>query len=198
MRYEHKTQRRTKAEIQLVNQLDELAQQTAQKPLDPEKIARAKKLTAAAKKSPRYEYNRGYSTIDQLPIMYFYAKGESVTGVLGEHHPEQRMACTYPIRLDDGRGVRIFAHRRLRQLVETGGYIGRKVTITYQGKLFTWGSHYEKLYDIDVIDEEAEKQQALLEAAKNADSHKVLEAAAAGGNEFAAKMLKRKARKEGK
>jgi predicted DNA-binding protein len=195
---EHKSKRRTKAEIELAEKLDALAKVTGRKAPDAAKVARAKKLSAAAKKSPRFEGSRGYSSIDQLPIHYFHRRGETITGVLGEHQQEIFMACTYPVKLDTGRVVRIVAHRRLRQLVETGKYIGRKVTITYEGKMDTWGGHHEKVYSIDIIDEEGERLEALKEAAKNADSRKVLQEQAAAGNEFAKKMLAKKARKGGK
>ncbi len=64
------------------------------------------------------------------------------------------MACTYPVKLDDGRVVRIVGHRRLRQLIDAGDYLGRRIILTYEGKLLTrWGGHYEKLYTISLVEE---------------------------------------------
>jgi hypothetical protein len=145
----HKTARRTPAEKRTADEIDKL------KPVvDLIAERQAARLVAAAKRSSRYEFNRGYSSIDEAPIRYFYHKDESITGIIGPAQPETFMECTFPIKGEDGRITRIVAHRRLRQVVEMGKYIGRNVTIVYKGRLLTkWGGHCEKLYEVHAAGE---------------------------------------------
>lgn len=145
----HKTARRTPAEKRTADEIDKLKPK-----IDLAAERKATRLVAAAKRSSRYEFNRGYSSVDEAPIRYFYHKGESITGILGSAQPEQFMECTFPVKQEDGRIVRIVAHRRLRQIVDVGKYVGRNVTIVYQGRLLTrWGGHNEKLYEVHAAGE---------------------------------------------
>lgn len=123
----------------------------AKKKADPNKHARAQRLTKAAEKSPRFEYNRGFSVIDQLPIHYFHDRGETLTGILGEPGQEIWHGSTYPLLLDSGRVVRLPGNKNLSKLIQAGDYIGLRVTIEYRGKKYIrYGGHYEKIYKIEL------------------------------------------------
>lgn len=145
---EHRTKRRTKAEIELADKIAKLA---AKKKPDPNKMARAARMTAAAKKSPRFEYNRGFSVIDDLPIHYFHDRGESVVGILGEPGEEMWRGSTYPLVLDTGRIIRLPGNRLLHKAIQTGDFVGQRVKITYEGKhYYRYGGHYQKVYSVEL------------------------------------------------
>jgi len=163
---QHKTERRTPAEMKLAAKILKLAAKTARREPDPQKIKRAERLSRAAKKSPRFEANRGYSSnADGCPIHYFHTGGQTITGILGEREQQVFMACTYPLVLDDRRVVHVVAHRRLRKIIDHGDYVGRRIRITYDGKLVTrWGGHYEKAYTVELDDGGAPKTGSELAA----------------------------------
>jgi hypothetical protein len=147
---EHRTQRRTRAEIELAERIEALAKK--KKP-NPAAFGRAARASAAAKRSPRYEYNRGFSVIDQLPIRYFHKRGDSVVGVLGEPGQELWFGSTYPLKLDDGRVIRLPSNRLLHKRIQEADAIGVRVKITYDGKLYyRYGGHYQKAYTIELLD----------------------------------------------
>lgn len=144
---EHRTQRRSSAEKKLA---DALLAKAVQRKADPDKFSRAARLTRAAVKSPRHEYNRFFSCVDQLPIHYFHAVGESLTGILGEPDQEMWRGSTYPLLLDDGRVVRLPGNRMLHKLIDAADCIGQRVTITYKGKLYyRYGGHYQKVFSLE-------------------------------------------------
>lgn len=191
---EHRTQRRTKAEIELAGKISTLA---ATKKPDPHKAAKAKRLSEAAKKSPRFEYNRGFSAVDQLPIYYFHRRGESLTGTLGEPDQEMWRGSTYPLLLDDGRVIRLPGNRMLHKAIQAGDYVGQKVTITYDGKLYyRYGGHYQKTYTITSLDLEQQEQKSLAPVASHVEKvdPKQLNPA---GQAFLEKVKMRRRKKEG-
>ncbi len=151
---DHRTKRRSSAEKNLAEKL--LAHASTRK-ADPNKFSRAGRLSKAAQKSPRFEYNRFFSIIDDLPIHYFHSVGESITGILGEPGQEMWRGSTYPLLvheingtpIDGERVIRLPGNRMLHKLIDAAECIGQRVTITYKGKLFyRYGGHYQKVYDL--------------------------------------------------
>ena len=203
----HRHERRSPAEVKLANQLTKLA--ATSKP-DKQKFAAAAKITKAALKSPRFEFNRGYSKIDDLPIWCFHRPGETLTGILGAPGPDCWGGNTYPLVLDDKRVVRIPGNKRLQQLITKVEAVGKRVIIIYHGKRKGRHGYYEKEYELrsahlerqaaqkaaQIEQERAEEKaqkEAAAEARKNRASTTVLEEAATQGSPFARELLRRKA-----
>lgn len=114
---------------------------------------RAAKFTRAAKKSPRFNYDR--MVVPGAPIYYFQRPGETLTGTLGQSQRGQilRGSVTWeylvPIVLDSGELRYLPNNRRLRKAIELADCLFQRVKITYEGKLATAHGHYEKVYTVE-------------------------------------------------
>jgi len=160
-----------KAAEQKPESVEEVRKKAAKRKLDPAKLKKVAKYTDAAEKNPRFEFSRGKSAVDGLPIHYFRTPGEFVVGVLCAPDQELWKGVTYRLVQDDDTIIRLPGNRRLTKAIEKADALYTRVKITYVGKLNTkWGGHYEKVYRI----EDAPKDHTLSVAGR-----KLIEQAAA-------------------
>ncbi|MCU0916908.1 MAG: hypothetical protein MUC88_20460 [Planctomycetes bacterium] len=130
--------------------------------VNPAAFARAKRRTDAAVRADTFEWNRSRSTVDNLPIHYFRVKEESVTGILCPAETELWKGVTYKIVAeiinvpgqtlqtfgDGGQLLRLPGNRLLNKIIKDADCTYQRVTITYKGKRYKTGRHYEKVYEI--------------------------------------------------
>jgi len=114
---------------------------------------RAAKLTQAAKRSNRFNYDR--MVVPGAPIYYFHQPGETLIGTLGQSQRGQilRGSVTWeylvPIVLDSGELRYLPNNRRLRKAIQLADCLFQRVRITYEGRLATAHGHYEKVYTVE-------------------------------------------------
>ena len=138
--------RRTPAEKQTAESVLAAAQG---KQANAEKFERAKRYADKAKTSKRFEHLRYKSQVDGIRIHRFHRVGECLIGTLGEVQREWWGESTYPLVLDDGSVIRVPGNRRLQLAIRKADAVHVRVKITYEGKLYTSGGHYQKVYTVE-------------------------------------------------
>jgi len=119
---------------------------------DPARFKRASRYSLAATRDIRFEWQRGFSSIDGSQIRRLNKIGDTIVGTLGEVQNEVWMEGTYPLVLDDGTMVRIPANAILRKAVKIAEAVYQHVRITYLGKLYTSpGGHYKKVFTVELV-----------------------------------------------
>lgn len=160
--------------------VEDIRKKAAKRKLDPAKLKKVAKYSDAAEANPRFEFSRGKSAVDGLPIHYFRVPGDYVVGVLCPPDQELWKGVTYKLVQDDDTIVRLPGNRRLTKAIEKADALYTRVKITYLGKLHTkWGGHYEKVYRV----EEAPKDRVASVAGRELIARAAAEAQArkAGG-----------------
>jgi hypothetical protein len=176
-------------------------------------FAKAQRRTDAAVRADTFEWNRSRSTVDGLPIHYFRVKEESIVGVICPPEYELWKGWTYKMVVQQidipGQSLQIFGagneillrlpgNRLLNKVIEDAQCQYQRVKITYKGKRYKTGRHYEKVYAItavplagvEILDTKAGREtlaQAAREAAK-----KPAPKAKDRSNPEAAKAIRRK------
>ncbi len=103
--------------------------------------------------------NRTFEPFDKPQVgsefFIFKRKGDSLEGVICGHAIQNiRRSNSYPIKLDDGRVVEIFAGRLLHRIIIKHELLFSRVRIVYIGRQATgFGGHWRKIYRVYKIKE---------------------------------------------
>jgi hypothetical protein len=126
-------------------------------------MPRAKKMP----KNPRYS-EVGEKTIDRIErsrtfepwdkpqigcrFHIFKKRGESIEGILGQPITNFHRNSSYPIELDSGETVEVFANKLLHRLIQKNELVCKRVKIVYIGRQYTGYGHARKIYRVYKIE----------------------------------------------
>ena len=164
---------------------EEIRERARNRKPDSAAFAKSARRTDAAIKGGNFEWNRSFSTVDQVPIHYFRVRDESVTGIICEEESELWKGFTFkmlcdrqdvpglaPTIHDPPQLIRLPGNRLLRKAITDAKCHYLRVRVTYLGKRFKTSRHYEKVYRVESAPESHDIGKAgrelLAKAAKEA------------------------------
>lgn len=78
----------------------------------------------------------------------FRQRGDAIEGIIRSAVQNFQRTNSYPIELDTGEIVEIFANKLLQRIIERNELIYSRVRIVYIGRQFVWGGHARKIYRV--------------------------------------------------
>ena len=98
--------------------------------------------------------NRTFEPFDKPQVgaefFIFKRKSDSIEGQICGHAIQNiRRSASFPIKLEDGRVVEIFANKLLHRIITKNDLVFSRVRITYIGRQHTgYGGHWRKIYRV--------------------------------------------------